>query len=209
MVNYKTATTQKEFDNNFMRAVTKNARGLVDIDIVDNFFIALGVTQTDREFVLTAVNYEYEYVLELAQSICKELGITFVDKTQRKLKVLSNQREAIKKLKALEHNEPKPEPKRACYLKELNTAELAVKPIRIMPNIYFGFDNSGNSYEYKREDTYIEALKITKPRKIKVTKVAIRTAVTTAKAQKTDIWKEAQIALIAEYNHKVKELLCA
>jgi len=29
MVNYKTATTQKEFDNNFMRAVTKNAQGLI------------------------------------------------------------------------------------------------------------------------------------------------------------------------------------
>ena len=82
-------------------------------------------------------------------------------------------------------------------------------PICIMPNIYFGFYNSGDSYEYKRENTYIKALKTSKPRKIRVDKVAIREAVTTGKAYKTDIWKEAQRALISEYNHKVKELFCA
>ena len=122
----------------------------------------------------------------------------------KKMKELKQQRLKLTGLqKALK---PKTKPTHTKYVTELNIAEVAVMPIRIMPNIYFGFYNSGKRFEYKRDKEYLNALKITKPRKIKVGRVPIRTAVTTAKAQKTDMWKEAQIALNTEYNHKVKEL---
>ena len=207
---YYSTNTQAEFDSTFMASVIKDMSSFKDIDTVEIFYQAIGNSLDSfdtkgRELAIAALNYEYQTVFTLAQTVSKELNLQFTDKTYRAKAVEVTRLRAIKAI----NPEPTPEPKRACYLKELNTAELAVMPIRIMPNIYFGFDNEGNSYEYKREDTYIEALKITKPRKIKVEKIAIVRAVPTAKAQKTDIWKEAQIALNTEYNQKVKELFCA
>lgn len=204
--------TQAEFDKTFMASVIKAMNSLEgyklrEVDIVEAFTLAIsfnleGFDIKGREFAEVALTYDYQTTFTLSQAVSEELKLQFTDKSYRAKAVEVTRRQAIKALK------PKPKTKHThtCYVTELNTAELDVMPIRIMPNIYFGFDNSGNSYEYKREDTYIEALKITKPRKIKVGIVAIRTVVTTGKAQKTDIWKEAQRALITEYNHKVKEL---
>jgi len=208
---YYLTNTQTEFNTTLMASLIKDMNSFGgcnfrDIDIAETFYQAIsnsldGFDAKGRELAIVALHYEYQTVFTLAQAVCKELKLQFTDKSYRAKAVEVIRLRAIKAIKP----RPKPEPKRACYLTELNTAELAVMPIRIMPNIYFGFDNSGNSYEYKREDTYIEALKITKPRKIRVGRVPI----VRAKAQKIDMWKEAQIALITEYNHKVKELLCA
>ena len=200
------ANTQSEFDSTFMASVIKDMNSFRDIDTVEVFYQAIsnsleGFDTKGRELAIAALNYEYQTVFTLAQTVSKELKLQFTDKSYRAKAVEVTRLRAIKAI----NPEPTPEPKRACYLKELNTAELAVLPIRIMPNIYYGVDNDGNSYEYKREDKYLKLLKITKPRKIKVGRVPI----VRAKAQKTDMWKEAQIALITEYNHKVKELLCA
>ena len=205
---YYSTNTQAAFDSTFMASVIKNMSNFKDIDTVEVFYQAIGNSLDSfdtkgRELAIVALHYEYQTVFTLAQTVSKELNLQFIDKTYRAKAV------EITRLRAIKSINPEPKTKHTCYVTELNTAELAVMPIRIMPNIYFGFDNEGNSYEYKREDTYIEALKITKPRKIKVERIAIVRAVPTAKAQKTDIWKEAQIALNTEYNQKVKELFCA
>jgi len=198
---YYLVNTQAEFDTTYMASVIKDMNNFKDIDTVEVFYQAIGNSLDSfdtkgRELAIVALHYEYQTVFTLAQTVSKELNLQFIDKTYRAKAVEITRLRAIKAI----NPEPTPEPKRACYLKELNTAELAVLPIRIMPNIYYGVDNDGNSYEYKREATYIQALKITNPRKIKIGKLAIRTVVTTAKAQ---------IALNIEYNHKVKELFCA
>lgn len=208
---YYSTNTQTEFDKTFMASVIKAMNSLEgyklrDIDTVDNFYQAIklyadGFCSKGKEFAQVALTYEYQTVFILAQTVSKELKLQFTDKSYRAKAV------EVTRLKALKAIQPKPKTKHThSYVTELDTSELAVMPIRIMPNIYFGFYNSGDSYEYKREDTYVEALKITKPRKTKVGIVPIKMAVTTGKAHKTDIWKEAQRALITEYDHKVKEL---
>lgn len=202
--------TQEEFNKTFMASVIKAMHSL-DEDMVDMFYLAIklyaeGFCSKGKVYAQVALTHNYQTIFTLAQTVSKELNLQFIDNSHRAGWVETTKREALKAIKALK---PKTKHKHTCYVTELNTAELAVMPIRIMPNIYFGFYDSGDSYEYKRDDAYAEALKITKPRKIKVGIVPIRRVVTTAKAQKTDTWKEAQIALITEYDQKVKELFCA
>ena len=201
------ANTQTEFDKTFMAPVIKAMKGLEDMDTVDNFYQAIklyadGFCSKGKEFAQVALTYEYQTIFTLAQTVSKALKLPFTDKSYRAKAVEVTRQLAIKALKP----KPKTKPTHTKYVTKLNIAELAVMPIRIMPNIYFGFYNSGNSFEYKRDNAYIEALKTPKPRKIGVDIAPIRAAVTTGKAHKTDIWKEAQRALITEYNHKVKEL---
>lgn len=204
--------TQAEFDKTFMASVIRAMNSLElskvkDKDMVEGFYQALKFNlecfgTKGKELAQIALTHNYEYIFTLAQAVSKELNLQFTDNSHRAGRVEATQKLLIIALTS----EPKPKPKRAKYIKELNIAEVAVMPICTMPNIYFGVFISGKSFEYKRENTYAKALKITKPRKIKVEIVPIVRAVTTAKAQKTDMWIKAHKALIAEYDQKVKEL---
>ena len=222
MVNYTKNTrlaystnTQVEFDNTFMISVTRAMSSLElskvkDTDMVECFYQALkfnleGFDTKGKVYAQVALTHNYEYVSNLVQTVSKELNIQFTDMSNRDKAVEATQKLLLKAISS----KPKPKSKRAEYITELNIAEVAVMPIRTMPNIYFGFYNSGKSFEYKREDNYLEALKITTPHKVKVEIVPIVRAIPTAKAPKTDKWVKKQIALNTEYNQKVKELFCA
>ena len=155
--------TQKEFEEEVMASVFKKMDSLKDIDIVDMFYKALGLNAEGfckgKEYAQVALTHNYQYVFELAQTISKELNLQFTDMRYRAKAVEVTRLKAIKAL----NNVPKPKPKRAKYISELNIAEVAVMPICTMPNIYFGFYNSGKRFEYKRDKEYLNALKITKP----------------------------------------------
>jgi len=210
-----TTNTQAEFDKTFIVSVIRAMSSLEllkikDTDMVECFYQALsfnleGFDTKGKELAQVALTHNYEYISTLAQKVSKELNLQFTDMSNRDKAVEVTRREALKALSS----KPKPKPKQAVYVKELNIKKVAVMPIRIMPNVYIGVFISGERFEYKREDNYLEALEITTPSKVKVERVPIVRAVPTAKAQKTDTWKKAQIALNTEYNQKVKELFCA
>ena len=210
-----TTNTQAEFDKTFIVSVIRAMSSLAlskakDKDMVECFYQALkfNLERFDtkgKAYAQIALTYEYQTVSKLVKTVCKELNLQFTDMSNRDKAVEVTRREALKALSS----KPKPKPKQAVYVKELNIKKVAVMPIRTIPNIYFGFYNSGDRFEYKRDKEYLETLTITTPHKVKVERVPIVRAVPTAKAPKTDKWKKAQIALNTEYNQKVKELFCA
>ena len=192
MVNYTKNTrlaystsTQVEFDNTFMASVTRAMSSLElskvkDIDMVECFYQALsfnleGFDTKGKVYAQAALTHNYEYVSNLAQTVSKELKIQISDNSHRAKVAEATQKMALKALTS------EPKPKKAVYVKELNIAEVAVMPIRIMPNVYIGVFISGEIFEYERDKEYLNTLEITTPSKVKT-----------------------QTALNTEYNQKVE-----